>query len=147
MSFADPQRQHPALSFKSDPLCPVTVAQWYSEDSGASWTTPEFFFFNGDLFHYHTIRGGDMFLHLIHLCVYWFVSSFSQNGVYCIQQCRTLSVANIPQALPLSLFVITASCYLAQTPFSVKFHAWHARKQVCNSHPVKFHMTATGAAK
>lgn len=145
MSFADPQRQHPSLSFKSDPLCTVTVAQWCSEDSDASWTTQDFFFLMEIGFTITQL--GDMFLLLIHLCVYWFVSSFSQNGVYWIQPCHTLSVANIPQAFPLSLFVIIVSWFLAQTPFSVKFHARHAQKQVCNSHPVKFHMTATGAAK
>lgn len=115
MSFADPQRQHPSLSFKSDPLCPVPVAQWCSEDCDAGWTTQDFFFLMEICFTI-TQLGGDMFLLLIHLCVYWFVSSFSQNGVHCIQQCHTLSVANIPQAFPLSLFVITVSYFLAQTP-------------------------------
>lgn len=93
MSFADPQRQHPSLSFKSDPLRPVTVAQWCSEDSDASWTTQDFFFLMEIGFTITQL--GDMFLLLIHLCVYWFVSSFSQNAVYWIQPCHTLSISFI----------------------------------------------------
>lgn len=60
MSFADPQRQHPSLSFKSDPLCPVTVAQWCSEDCDAGWTTQDFFFLMEICFTI-TQLGGDMF--------------------------------------------------------------------------------------
>lgn len=80
MSFADPCRQHPALTFKPDPLSPLTVAQWCLK-------TATLVGLDSDWISFPIIQLRDVFLLLIpFVCLF---RHFHRNGLYCIWRLQT----------------------------------------------------------
>lgn len=66
---------------------------------------------------------------------------------WCLLHSAVPHIKHNKHSSSISFIPICDYCLLFCGTDKMKFHAWHAPKQVCNSHPVKFHMTATGAAK